>query len=77
MRQNAKRRSRNRRRKEQARGVVKSFESVLKTGDKAKAGEELKKVYKALDTGAAKGTMHKNAAARKKSRLARRLAKAS
>ena len=38
-----------------------------------KAAEDLKKVYRQLDRTAVKGTIHKNAANRKKSRLARKL----
>ena len=40
------------------------------------AAEQLKLVYKQLDKVAAKGTIHKNAASRKKSRLASQLNKA-
>ena len=68
IRQNIKRRSRNRWRKEQVK-------EALRAGDRAKAAEQLKLVYKRLDKVAAKGTIHKNAAARKKSRLARKLSK--
>ncbi len=38
------------------------------------AEENLKQVYKALDKAAAKGLIHKNAAARTKSRLTKKLA---
>ena len=77
MRQNLKRRGRNRWRKHQVKEAVKQFEEALHGGDKAKAAEELKTVYRKLDKVAAKGTLHKNTAARKKSRLARRLAAAT
>jgi small subunit ribosomal protein S20 len=59
----------------------KSTRSALKTqvkgllaseGDDAQA--RYREVSKALDQAAAKGVIHKNAAARKKSRLAKRLA---
>jgi small subunit ribosomal protein S20 len=73
IRQNIKRRSRNRWRKMQVKEAVREFNDALRTGDRAKAAEQLKVVYKRLDTVAAKGTIHKNAAARKKSRLARKL----
>lgn len=43
-------------------------------GDRAMAEENLKKAYKALDKAAAKGLIHKNAAARTKSRLTKKLA---
>ena len=55
--------------------AVKGFEEALAGGDKAKAAEQLKTVYHVVDKVAAKGTMHKNTASRKKSRLAVRLAK--
>lgn len=73
VRQNAKRRGRNRWRKEQVRQAVREFNEALRAGDAAKAAEQLKVVYKRLDRVAAQGTIHKNTAARKKSRLARKL----
>jgi len=77
IRQNTKRRSRNRWRKRQVKDAVREFDEALRTGDKEKAAEQLSVVYKKLDKVAAKGTIHKNAAARHKSRLARRLHEAS
>ena len=77
IRQNVKSRGRNRWRKGQIREAIKAYEEALHKGDKDAAGEALKLVYKRLDTVAAGGTIHKNAAARKKSRLARRLAQLS
>ncbi|MCD6304517.1 MAG: 30S ribosomal protein S20 [Planctomycetes bacterium] len=74
IRQNAKRRGRNRWRKSQIKQAVKQFDEALRAGDRAAAAERLKLVYKRLDKVAAKGTIHKNTAARKKSRLARKLA---
>jgi small subunit ribosomal protein S20 len=76
IRQNAKRRARNRWRKGLVKQAVKDFEEALAT-DKQKAAEQLKTVFRRLDKVAAKGTIHKNAAARKKSRLAKRLHKLS
>ena len=73
IRQNIKRRGRNRWRKRQVKVAVRDFDEALRAGDAAKAAEQLKVVYKRLDMVAAKGTIHKNAAARKKSRLTRRL----
>lgn len=75
IRQNVKRRARNRWRKDQVKSVVKAFAEAVSQGDKAKASEQLKAVYKKLDKVAAKGAIHKNAASRKKARLARRLNK--
>ncbi len=73
IRQDIKRRSRNRWRKEQIKQAVRDFNDALRAGDREKAAEQLKVVYERLDKVAAKGAIHKNAAARKKSRLARRL----
>jgi small subunit ribosomal protein S20 len=72
-RQNLKRRARNRTRKIAIRDQVKVFMSAVAAGDPAKAEQELRIVTRRLDKTAAKGTIHKNAAARKRSRLARRL----
>jgi len=44
---------------------------------KKKAAGQLSEVYRQLDKVAAKGTLHRNAAARKKSRLARRANRSS
>ena len=73
VRQTAKRRARNRSRKETLKNEVKTFLSAVTHGDFAKAGEELKKVTRVLDRVASKGTIHKNAAARKRSRLTKRM----
>ncbi|HUS90318.1 MAG TPA: 30S ribosomal protein S20 [Phycisphaerae bacterium] len=73
IRQNVKSRGRNRWRKQQIKDAVREFNDALRSGDKAKAAEQLGIVYKRLDKVAAKGTIHKNTAGRQKSRLARRL----
>jgi small subunit ribosomal protein S20 len=73
VRQTLKRRARNRARKEQIKDQVKSFTAALTGGNFNKAEQELRLVAKRLDKVAAKGTIHKNTAARKRSRLARRL----
>ena len=49
------------------RTAVKKFRLVCEAGDKAKAAEELKAVSKTIDKAAAKGVIHKNNAANKKS----------
>ncbi len=72
-RQNLKRRARNRHRKEQIKTEVKAFQAALASGDVAKAQEQLNKTVSRLDKVAAKGAIHKNTAARKRSRLARKL----
>jgi len=74
-RQNVKHRGINRWRKDKVKTAVRSFEESVQAGNKDQAAEQLKAVYKSLDKIAAKGTIHKNAASRKKSRLAKRLAK--
>lgn len=43
-------------------------------GDRANAQENLRKAIRALDKAAARGIIHKNAAARTKSRLTKKLA---
>ncbi len=77
VRQDIKRRGRNRWRKQQMKEALREFDDALKAGDKAKASEQLKVVYERLDKVAAKGTIHKNTANRRKSRLARMLNKVS
>ncbi len=49
--------------------------AVLKTGDAVKAAEELKLTQKKLDQAAAGGYIHRNKAARLKSRFALKLQK--
>ena len=77
IRQNVKQRARNRWRKGQIKEAVTAFDEALTSGDTGAAAEQLKVCYQKLDKVAAKGTIHKNAAARRKSRLAKRLANAS
>lgn len=60
----------------QARTAVKRFEMALSSGDMALASEKLRFVQKKLTQIAAKGTIHKNTAARKISRLTKKLNKA-
>jgi small subunit ribosomal protein S20 len=73
MRQNLKRRARNRSRKAQLKEQVRTFMTAVTAGDVAKAETELKSVTQRLDRTAAKGTIHRNTASRKRSRLAKRL----
>ncbi len=74
IRQNAQRRARNRWRKGRVKEAVRRFDELVQAGDANAAAEQLKVCFKTLDQVAAKGTIHKNAAARKKSRLSARLA---
>ena len=73
MRQDEKRRLRNRQTKKAIKVQLKSFLAVAKTG----TGDELQTEYnlavKKLDKAAARRRIHPNAAARKKSQLARML----
>ena len=73
IRQNEKRRARNRFRKLQIKEQTKAVTSALTAGDAGKAEGELRKLVQRLDRVASKHTIHKNAAARKRSRLTKRL----
>jgi small subunit ribosomal protein S20 len=73
LRQNEKRRRRNRTWVKQVKRQTRAVADALKTGDSAKAGTELVAASKQLDKAAAKGVIHKNKAARLKSRLAHKL----
>jgi small subunit ribosomal protein S20 len=73
VRQNEKRRARNRARKDTIKTQVKTFLSAVTAGDWQKAETELRAATQKLDRVAGKGTIHKNAAARKRSRLTKRL----
>ena len=72
-RQNVKRRTLNRARKSQVKTQIKHLETALEKGDVEAASEQLRLVTKKLDKTASRSTMHKNTAARKKSRLARKV----
>ena len=75
IRQSNKRRLRNRWRKSAAKESIRAFDEAVAAGKTDEAATQLKEVYKRLDKTAAKGTIHKKAAARKKSRLAKLLEK--
>jgi small subunit ribosomal protein S20 len=70
IRQNRVRRDRNRARKSAVRTQIRKFTDAVRARDLEKAEAEFRLVVKNLDQTAAKGTLHKNMAARKKSRLA-------
>jgi len=74
IRQNLTRRVANKSYRSMVRTTVKSFEGLVKDADKVTAAEKFLKVQKVLDTAARKGLLHKNTAARKLSRLSKRLA---
>jgi len=73
VRQNAKRNRINRARKSQVKTQIRSFEQALAGGNVEAASEQYRLVVKRLDKIAGSSTMHKNTAARKKSRLAKKL----
>lgn len=72
----AKKNLRNRMIKSSVRTSVKKFETAL-VADAATAGAQLIATTSAIDKAAAKGVIHKNAANRKKARLAKKLNKAA
>jgi small subunit ribosomal protein S20 len=73
IRQNLKHRARNRARKELIKHQTKQFTAAVTAGDLATAETELKQVVRRLDRTAVKGTIHRNTASRKRSRLTRQL----
>jgi len=75
VKQNTKKKVINRARKSVIKTQLKDFDEALKAGDKKIAAEQYKKLVKKVDKLAVTSTMHKNKAARIKSRMAKRLAK--
>ena len=73
VKQDAKKRATNRARKSQVKTQVKHLEDTITKGDVEAAGQEYRKVVQKLDKTASTSTMHKRTAARKKSRLAKKL----
>jgi len=73
IRQNEKRRARNRWRKSQVRVATKEFQEAAMHGSADQAEQTYREAAQTLDKVAAKGVIHKNTAARRKSRLAKRL----
>ena len=73
IRQNEKHKARNKARKLAIKDQTKLFGTALHAGDFVKAEVELKALTRRLDRTAAKGTIHKKAASRKRSRLTKRL----
>lgn len=72
MRQNERRRVVNRGNRTKLRTSIKSFRSALKTGDAAQVGALLPQTVSEIDKAVQKGVLHRNAAARHKSRLTAR-----
>jgi small subunit ribosomal protein S20 len=73
VRQNVKHRARNRWRLGDVRTAVKTFNATVHAGKLDEAAKQLVAFYKLVDQIAATSTLHKNAAARYKSRLTQRL----
>jgi small subunit ribosomal protein S20 len=74
IRRNDRRSAINRIRVSRIRTFVKQVEAAIEAGDKATALAAISKVQPELARGVAKGVVHKNTAARKFSRLTRRVA---
>ena len=74
IRRNERRTEINRTRVSRIRTFVKQVEAAIEAGDKAQALAAIGKVQPELARGVAKGVFHKNTAARKFSRLTRRIA---
>lgn len=73
MRQSVKRHARNRRRLTALKRVTKELERHLAAGEQEKARELLPKLMQAADRAASKGPLHRNKAARIKSKWMRRV----
>lgn len=71
MRQNVKRRARRLPYKTQMKSEIKKFLESVKKGDLTESKKLLNTAYSVIDTACKKNIIHKNNAARKKSRLAR------
>jgi small subunit ribosomal protein S20 len=72
-RQATARRARNVTQRSQARSAIKGVVTAVQGGDKAKAAEALKAATPVIDAMARKGIIHRNKAARHKSRLNKRI----
>ena len=73
VRQNIAARARNRWRKTRVRDAIKTYREAILHGSVEDCQTQLKGIYKLLDQVASTPAMHKNAAARTKSRLTTRL----
>ena len=72
VRQTEKRELRNKRTKSLVKSSIRNFEEALQLGDEEEAKNRLYQAVRQIDKAAAKGILHKNNAARKKSSLSRR-----
>ncbi|WP_366181449.1 30S ribosomal protein S20 [Actinomyces timonensis] len=71
---NEKARLRNQSVKSELKTYVRRVRQAVESGDKAAAEEGLKKACRKLDKAVSKGVIHKNQAANRKSKLAKRVA---
>lgn len=76
-RQNVVRRERNRQLRSRLRSTIKTIRAAVDKNDFATVKDELKAAVSLVDRMASKGIIHKNAAARYKSRLASRVSKSA
>ena len=72
-RQNLKRRTHNRSIKSRVRSSIRAFETAVSGSNKAVAETQYAEIVKLIDTAPGKGLYHQNSAARKKSRLHKKL----
>jgi len=72
----AKKTAANRRVKSHLKGIIKNFDKAVADGDMDTAAEKLALAEKKLKQAASKGTIHKNAASRKVSRMTKQFNKA-
>ncbi len=75
IRTNEKRRLRNQSVKSELKTLVRKTREAVEAGDKEAAIECLKAASRKLDKAVSKGVIHKNQAAKRKSKLARRVSK--
>jgi small subunit ribosomal protein S20 len=73
VRQNASSRALNKWRLTTMREAIRDFNNSILHGDLPKAAEQLKSAMRVIDRSAAKGVIHKNQAARRKSTMTKRL----
>jgi len=72
-RQNVAEHERNRHRRSEVKTLLRSFKDAVAEGEASKAQTAFRDYVKTVDQVAANGTIHRNAAARKKARAQRRL----
>ncbi|MFA5991141.1 MAG: 30S ribosomal protein S20 [Candidatus Doudnabacteria bacterium] len=75
MRQSIRRRERNITTKDKFKSAVKEVKSLISAGKKTEAAEAMKKAMSTLDKATKNGVIHKNTASRRKSRMAKAIAK--